>query len=271
MAHKPSDILVVCVLFGKKPEDAATFRTLLNEAEKVFIYDNSPSPLDNANLPSGWQYIHDASNPGLSFAYNKAAEYAKEQGISYILLTDQDTIFPTGSLNAYTEAIEKNPGIPLFIPKVKVDSGQFLSPVRHRHYHTHLCTTCGEGRIKLKEYAIINSGMLVSTTSFFKAGGYNTDVFLDFSDYQFIERLSRVERHAQVVDITCSQDFSNLEQNPGQKIRRFSLFCKSLRNFDSAKHADRFWIASVAVRRALSLSVSLKSIKPVGILLKSYF
>ena len=45
---------------------------------------------------------------------------------------------------------------------------------------------------------------LNGVTSFIKAGGYKEDVSLDFSDFQFIERLKRVTKNFIVLNIECS-------------------------------------------------------------------
>ena len=71
---------------------------------------------------------------------------------------------------------------------------------------------------KIKEYDIINSGMLIKVADFIKAGGYKEDVSLDFSDFQFIERLKRVTKNFIVLNIECIQDFSNNAEDKAKLI-----------------------------------------------------
>lgn len=264
-------ILIVTVIFNQKLRDTNVYKSLLNrrKAYKVFIYDNSPSDINShiGALPSGWVYTHDPSNPGLSTAYNKAARYAAANNIPWLLITDQDTIFPASALDHYRMYFEHNEEYCMFVPAVMTSTGMFLSPVRTHGYNARLSHSAPRRKIKLKDYAVINSGILVATDSFLSCGGYNEKVFLDFSDFQFIERFAAKYHTAYVMDFDILQDFSNISDPPQKKLARFSLFCRSLDGYRSLRRFGRLQLRLVMLKRALSLCLSLRSPRPLQILI----
>lgn len=264
-----ASILIVTVIFNQKLKDTNVWKTLLSKRQccHAFIYDNSPSGLNSCigNLPPGFEYIHDPSNPGLSHAYNKAAEYASAHGIEWILISDQDTIFPDSALDIYRLFFERHEKPRMFIPKVKTATGMYLSPVKSHGYIASLAKNAPEGDIKLKDYAVINSGILVTTNSFLSCGGYNEDVFLDFSDYQFIERFADKYHSAYVINLELLQNFSNISDSPEKKLARFRLFRRSLSGFQSSRRLGRLQLRFIILKRALSLCISTRSLRPLAL------
>lgn len=258
-------ILIITVVYDTSLKDSNIYKSLLENYPYVFIYDNSPEPRIPDILPDGWTYRSDPSNPGLSKAYNEGAKYARANGFDHILITDQDTLFPQNAIEIYTEALHSNPGIRMVIPHVLASADLYLSPVPLRHYMPTLKKTAPKGIINLNKYAVINSGMCVNVDAFFRAGGYNEDVFLDYSDFQFIDRFSNIYPQAAVVPLTLRQNFSALTQSKPQMLGRYKLACQSIRNFTPHRHSDKFFIAVSVIKRMLSLILITKSLKPVSI------
>ncbi len=263
-------ILIVTVIYNQKITGTNVYKTLLSEKEAVYIYDNSPAPQPVDNLPDNWIYISDTSNPGLSTAYNKAAGYASANGYDWLLISDQDTIYPPGALELYRTYIGKHQTSRMFIPKVRISDSTYLSPVKNRLYFARISPTePSSGEITLKKYAVINSGILVTTDSFISCGGYNEKVFLDFSDFQFIERFEDLYKTAYVTDIICQQDFSDKSDNSEKKMLRFEMFCLSLKEYECVKQ-NKFFIHMAVLRRAIALSVKIRSLKPIKFFICRY-
>lgn len=264
-------ILIVSIIYNEVLYESNTYRTLYHNLSDVFIIDNSEeSPNKKVPLKESWIYLEQKNNPGISKSYNIAAEYAKRKGYNWILLTDQDTTFPPDAIDVYKSAIENNPRIKMFLPKVKIMIGEFMSPVKSTHYFSRLSHYSPSGRINPKKYAIINSGLCINVDAFFEAGGYNEKVWLDFADIQFIEKFAKKYDEAYVIDLECIQSFSNEGQNINQKINRFKLFCDSIKHYEPSNRLNIFWIFCVTLKRAVSLCKQSKSIKPLSILVKYY-
>ncbi|MBD5267197.1 MAG: hypothetical protein HDS41_03265 [Bacteroides sp.] len=267
------NLLVVIILYKKDLEDSIAYQTLTKASAKSFlIYDNSPVPgktpsVHNAKI----HYVSDTSNQGLSHAYNYAADYAIKHGFDWIFISDQDTFFHDGIIREYDRAVKENPDIKLFLPHVRIAvDGKYMSPVKINRYFAKLSDSAPAGIINPGNYAIINSGMMINTAAFINAGGYNEKVWLDFADFQFIERFARKYDRAFVIDLDCIQSFSDKEDTITQKIARYKNFCSSVKHYQPIKASDRFWIFLVTLKRCASLCAQSKKLTPISIFLKEY-
>lgn len=123
-------LLFVIVIYNLDFHQSSTYQTLLLPHSDIptYIIDNSlySQIVQDSNVIF---YSHHPDNPGVSFAYNEAAKYAKENGYEWMLLLDQDTHFPNGILQEYLDCIRSRPDIHLIAPPVNVSNGRYMSPV----------------------------------------------------------------------------------------------------------------------------------------------
>lgn len=265
-------ILFVIVLYNSDYYKCNTYKTLISSQQNpnVFICDNSRNAqlIQEPNI----KYSHHPENPGLSFAYNEAAKYAQEKGYQWMLLLDQDTCFPDRILESYIHGIKSNQDIKLLAPPVCVGSGRYMSPIKLCWKFGSLSKNAPRNQIvSLHDYSPINSGICVSVDYFFKAGGYKNEVFLDYSDFQFIERLRKVSDKCFILDTEIHQEFSALVDDKDKALGRYALFCKSLKHCDKNNMVDSLGYALVVIKRCISLVVKTKSTQPFFVLYKNYF
>lgn len=270
-------ILAVIVLYGQSLYDTNTYKSLLRdniEIEALFIYDNSPFPQNSVEDfdMKRLLYFHDASNPGLSKAYNLSAKYAKENNIDWILLLDQDTTFPKNAMRYYLDAMNKySSSISLFAPKHQLQSGLFLSPVRQIHRFSTLAKhTPPEGLASFDFYVPINSGLMISVREFFNVGGYNEKVKLDFSDFQFIERFKKKNKTFCILNFVCKQNYSDEETDFYKVVKRFEIFCDCAKNCEKDDLIDKIDYFLVTLKRTCSLSFRYKSFTFFKCYIKKY-
>lgn len=267
------NILFVIVLYCTKLQDTKTYNSLVryNPEALLYVYDNSPEPQHSLHeFGVNVKYVSDVSNPGISYANNCAADYARSMGVKWMLFLDQDTLFPPGILKEYMEAIRQNPKIKLFAPPMEIKENLYMSPVKICFHCAHLAKTVPQGVQSLKEYAPINSGQLINTDAFHEVGGYNEKVPLDFCEYQFHRRLIRKYDTFFVLKTSCRQEFSDQVQNTGQKLRRYEIFCRCLKNCEKDGFFDRLAYCYVVFKRALSLVIGCGSLKPLRIFFMIY-
>lgn len=267
-------LLLVIVLYKSNLFDTNTYRTLIkhNPNFRLFVYDNSPRPMHSqTDFVGNVHYVSDTCNSGLSVAYNQGAKYAVEQGLKWMLILDQDTIFAPDVLLAYWSAVVENPLIKLVVAPMQINDNQYMSPVRVRNHSARLATKVPLGIVSSREYAPINSGMMINVDTFIKVGGYNEAVWLDHSDYQFMERFKRFYGEFYVIEVVCRQEFSDKVQSSDQKIKRFEIFCQCLKNCEKPKCGDHFSYLYIVLKRALSLVISTKRLAPITVLIKNYF
>ena len=263
------DVLFVLVLYRCNLSSSKTFQTLIKEEKlALFIYDNSPTPSDDWVKYQGMtQYVSDPSNSGLSAAYNKAANYAKLHGFKWIMLLDQDTSFTPDALDVYEKAVNEHTDIEMFVPKHILTNGKYISPTKYLFKTSYPQKKVKEGRLTFKEACPINSGILVSTKSFFEAGGYDDDVVLDFSDIRFIEKYRKHHKLFCCINVVCIQDFSINEGNPQKLMGRFNLFLKSAKACKRENLGDSMAYMFVTLKRALRLTFQTQDLS----FITSYF
>ena len=183
---------------------------------KIFVFDNTPEP---GPLPQDPRiiYCHAPDNPGISKAYNYAAEYALKNGFNFDY-----------SLSRYTDAIAAYPEIQIFAPSMVTEKNIPLSPI---NLHTLFPTAqhLAHGSYALSDYAPINSGTLIKLDAFYSCGKYNEAVFLDHSDYDFMEQAAAQGKRFVLLDARAVQDFSGDEPDKDKQFFRFVLFLKSAR------------------------------------------
>lgn len=252
-----SYIFPVIVLYRCKLSASNTYKSLLrNAAFKAFmVYDNSPQDFKQEEMPHKAVYIRDYSNCGISAAYNKAAHYAVENGYSRLLVLDQDTTFAPDTLDVYAQADSK---IPLWAPAVVSTYGVPLSPACIDHLKMK-AAKLESGLYSLHHYFPINSGMCVSLKEFFQAGGYDENVQLDFSDFQFLRRLRQQNDCFQLLPTQATQDFSNEKKELRCQKMRYGRFLKDARHCKISSRKERIQHKYSVFLHTLSLCLRFRS------------
>lgn len=260
-------VLAVIVLYNERLQCTLTYRSLLAQMKNIpiFIWDNSliaqhqMSEFKNKNII----YVHCSENKGISCAYNQAAEYAYDNNYRWIMLLDQDTTFNADYFPKLIQCLKDNKEIQCFFPVHKLQNGLYLSPVRSYFKMSRLSRDKSGGKLKFKNHAIINSGLLIDVSLFKIVGGYNEKVFLDYSDFQFIERLSKYSTEGICVDSICIQNFSNNVTDFNKLLERFKLFCLSVKGCEKNSLFDHLMYFIIVLKRGVSLTIRTRSFKPI--------
>jgi rhamnosyltransferase len=251
------DILAVLVVYRREVVASETFVSLSRSLEKLdgclelFIYDNSPLPMVKAGAEfPRWRthYRHDPTNPGVSRAYNEGFKLARRLGKRWLLLLDQDTLFPEDALSRYCLGMTEQPDVALFAPLLMA-SGRICSPCRYlagTGFHLQAVAT---GVQPFEGKAVLNSGMLVSTAAFARSGGFNERIRLDFADFAFNNRLRQQYDTFSVLPLECGHGFSGADKRDMEgALQRFSLYCEGARNSIGTLSSAVSYAAIVLVR-----------------------
>lgn len=254
------DVLAVLVLYGRTLAESVTFRSLGEELRRagarleLFVYDNSPvaSPLAEA---AEWriEYRHDPSNPGVSHAYIEGARWAVARGKRWLLLLDQDTLFPPAALGAYHKAMCQSPAIELFAPVLR-SGDRVVSPCGYRFPLGTALAQIEPGVQSLQGKSVLNSGMCVSVAAYQEVGGHDPRIGLDFSDHQFIDRFKRRYHSICVVPVECRHGFSGDQSTEvSNGLVRFHVYCRGAR-YASRGRVQRLLGAGLVAARACLLA-----------------
>lgn len=223
MTEDTLDILGIVVLYNCEISNSLTLTSLnkslivSGKVMRIIIYDNSTKEVDKSQFPllsnCIIDYVHDPTNPGVSKAYNHASLNCKRQGIEWMLLLDQDTIFPENSIKNFCDGIMKFSNEVLFAPILYVDE-KILSPNVSVFKKSFTLNKIFFGINSLSFRNFFNSGLLIKNDAFVKVGGYNEKTGLYFSDYSFVSRLKRYYNTYVLINVKCSHDMnSNKETN----------------------------------------------------------
>lgn len=270
-------ILPIIVLFKRNLEDSESINSLLNsndknEIKELFVYNNSPEVVD---VPDSYRgipvhFINDYKNSGVSKAYNEGIKYAKSMHYTYVLLLDQDTTLPEKTLNTYIKYARENKTINLFCPVLKTSSGAICSPLRYKLHRGFPVKEITEGEYPLNDFSPINSGMLINVDAAIECGGYNEDVFLDFSDFQFIERFKTANNRFYVIPLILEQDFSGDETDTNKLLIRFAIYCRCAKRCVRENINDDAVYFFMVLARAMKLIIKTKSFAFIFSFYKNY-
>lgn len=220
-------ILPVVVIYNEDFLRSNVYLSLLKYYPniEVVLYENSTRPI-NSKYSNRVIYFYDENNGGVSAGYNYASMIAKDRSdIEALLLLDQDTIFSSDYISRLEEELDRN-NLDIFVPQVLFDGDKPFSPVSYSGFSCRP-VSIGSGVYKLSQYIPINSGSCVRLNRFLEINGYNTQIKLDFADFDFFTRLSRVSNYFCVVDSIAKQNFSNNESNYLKLKNRFVQYIQS--------------------------------------------
>ncbi len=259
------DLWIMLVIYKTKINESPAYQSLtagVRHYEKpvsLFIYDNSPQPQQLLIDPC-WNadYQHDPFNPGVSKAYNEGFKKAKAQNKKWLLLADQDTVFPADVFEKYMNSTIKYPGQDLISPIIK-DASSLISPFRFAYGRGDSITNVSPGVYSMRDYKFINSGLLVSVTLYDRSGGYDERFPLDFSDLVFIERARKFASEFVVMDAHCTQSLSSSEKSIEKTLSRFVFFVKASKKYGQL-YGSLFLLSVTLFLRAIKLCYRFRSL-----------
>lgn len=264
-------IYVVIVLYKIDLLKAQSFKTLIEPhgIEEYLVYDNSPKAgyTDISKLGNSVTYVNDTNNSGLSAAYNKGAEIARQLGYSHVLLLDQDTHFEASVWQEYLNHLDY-PGI--VAPMMRTTTGADFSPVNISGLFTRAAHGLSSAEYSLTSYAVVNSGCCIPVDLFFKAGGYADKVRLDFADFQFQLRMRRVQPRFLLLNTVAIQDFSNDCRELSKVKARYNLYLESASHYVADGTYTRLQHICDVVKHTLSLTVRMRSLSFVRSFITNY-
>jgi GT2 family glycosyltransferase len=259
-------ILAVIVLYKRQPKQSQTINSLAAILERnpallrtirIFIWDNSPNPVEVLDLPFPCDYQHGRGNVGTSGAYNHAMVFAEGIGCPWLLLFDQDTTLSDEFLPRmldYSYQVQDNPDVGSVVPFV-YSHGQPVSPRVLGRFNRNLQLPLGfHGILRKKAYAI-NSTAMLRTAVLREIGGYSEEFWLDLSDVYAFLAMSRKGRYIFVAaDLVVQHSLSGMDYDREMTTDRY-------RNFLAAESAYVDLYTSAPERAAQLLRLLLRTFR----------
>lgn len=274
-----NSILVVVVLYKCRIDESDSIKTLAASIHHgawncidLMIYDNSPEYNDSNiyNDPTfRIHYVPDKNNSGVSRAYNIGADLGQRMKKEYILLLDQDTEV---SLSYCSELSKMKSKYPLIVPKL-ICRGLIISPCRYKWGRgTYLnVEDCVRGINSLKNRNFLNSGSLISISLFKRVGGFDENIPLYFSDFNFFNRLKRIHSTFFLLESTFHHNMaSNDESNMKQFVKRFEMYCDGAYRCYKSNLGISLMVLNVLLR-AFKLTIKYRTFYFIQIALRRFF
>lgn len=208
---RSSSVIAIIVSYNGEEKTRETTQALLPQVDSVLIVDNgsdaqSMRTLDELEKDERVAIIRLGGNRGIGYALNAGLLHAQEQGFSWVLTMDQDSVAAPGMVGAMLAAHARDTGALCLSPNL-VLHGEAKAAVQ-------------AGTVK---YAI-TSGNLVSMDIYRSVGNYNEDYFIDCIDIEFSLRV----RHAgfsitKVADAVLYHELGAAHQVPKLFKRYYTL------------------------------------------------
>jgi len=242
--------MVVLVIYKMKLEESPAFLSLTkalqfsNQSTALFIYDNSPHS-QICDQYKNWKivYRHNATNPGVSKAYNEGFALAKSENKEWMLLVDQDTHFEKDLFLKYEASVKRNSQEKIFVPILR-DTKGVVSPFVFKFGRGIRLRRIEPNQHLLSQKKFINSGLLITSGVFEQVEGYDEKFKLDFSDMMFIQKLSTKIPSFWVVDSQCTHSLSSSKRSSLEEtLSRFELYSRATNDFHAlVKNSGvKFW------------------------------
>lgn len=203
-------IYIVIVLYKQNWQGIPSHTCLEDLVRKdevtLLIYDNSPVKQENPFfLENHVTYVHDASNPGLAVAYNKALKAAKD--FDWLVLLDQDTAVTPAYFEEINNATPDEQVVAL-VPLI-FSGKQQISPVYSEEY---IGKTAKHPHVGVHAQVMaINSASVLQISFLKEIGGFNQDFPLDFLDHWLYWRIDQEGKKVQVLTTKLEHDLSVLD------------------------------------------------------------
>ena len=223
------------VLFN--PENIDRLKILLNKLEqqfdKVYIFNNG----DDISLSINFNkihYINKKENMGIAFALNTIMEYAKNDGYSWVVSMDQDSLIPDGLIDGFVSAIKTYEKIGIVCPQV-VDKRRIFSDIKKNKNH------------EFVDFCI-TSASCTSIEAWEMCGKYDEWMFIDLVDNDFCKRLTITGyKILQLNEWVLDQEFGKIvPKNKKKQIFWFKI-SKLFRNENIAKLSYKKYVSPMRV------------------------
>ena len=185
--------MIAGILVSYEPEPQTlrdTFASLLCQVDHLFLVDNGssddPAALLTVTDEERLTIIRLDENLGIAAAQNAGIASAKALGAEFVVLSDQDTVYPPGAISRLLDVFERWPQaaavVPLFNDVNKSASDGFI--LENSLFFSSTRVTRGEHSL----LQAIASGKLIRLSTLEEVGAMDEDLFIDWVDLEWCWR-----------------------------------------------------------------------------------
>lgn len=164
----------------------ANLNNTVSQVDAVFIFDNGSNNVDTMIQMAASEFTHvyvqkESSNRGIAYGLNRLLMIAKQHSYNHMLLLDQDSVPSIGMCDELERHLQGKVALacPFILDRnrMTIEEWESLSfPPLEQLTHA-------------AKYGAITSGSMVDISAALTVGGFDNDLFIDFVDFDFNERL----------------------------------------------------------------------------------
>jgi hypothetical protein len=185
-------------------------RGLSSPLAGLLVYDNSTTPrtAETARI-KGCVYMHNPRNGGTAAAYTQAAAVAREAGVQWLLLLDQDTRVTEGFLEAVAGALgrSRNNRLDALVPWV-VQDGVPVSPATISRLGTIRPLAGGAAAQPARPLTAIASGSVIRVATLEAMMPFPGALWLDYVDHWIFLQIHGRGGMVEVLNCELEHDLS---------------------------------------------------------------
>jgi rhamnosyltransferase len=166
-----------------------TINSLVKQVDCIIIIDNGDT-LFSLAPSNNLIFINLGENKGIAYAQNRGIEKALGLGARFIILSDQDTIYPEKYIdnNLFIYNLLHSKKIAALVPVYYDAEKKMKSPIML----TKFSCTCNYSKQYMKTAQAISSGSFIITDSLKEIGFMDEKLFIDYVDFEWCWRATRL-------------------------------------------------------------------------------
>lgn len=180
------NVCCVCVTYNAKIEEVRAIYNSLNDQIAEFIVVDNSEQNDSSNVQKfPGKAIRLGRNIGIAAAQNIGIAEALSLGYEYVLLTDQDTLYPPEFVKKMLTGFQYDASVGVVVPDVLDSTKGVLQGFTRKNSKTFSRSRLDKVETVLHANA---SGMLIKRDCFMKAGLMQEKFFIDWVDFEWCWR-----------------------------------------------------------------------------------
>ncbi len=183
-----NSICAIIVSYNCDEQILLGINSIKNQVDHVLIIDNGSNnksiELLKQTANDQVEIIYNINNMGIAYALNQGVKYAQNNGFTWIVTLDQDSIATKAMienmLNVYDSLSDNQKLKVLSLVPVHIEENAYVEKQNHG------------SSVKFEEVVTeITSGNLIKTLTFDKVGYFDEKLFIDCVDHEFCLRISK--------------------------------------------------------------------------------
>ncbi|WP_295799634.1 glycosyltransferase family 2 protein [uncultured Treponema sp.] len=180
------NVSAVIITFNPNINDLQKLlQSLVPQVEKIIIVDNGSGNIASFSLSKNIELIKLCENKGIALATNVGLKRAIELNADFIIISDQDSVFPCDYVKNFFQIYSKNydKDIAAYTPVFYEKNSDSIKPVYIKKFG--FIVKQQQKNATKFVYQSIASGMIINTAALHFVGFMNENLFIDSVDFEW--------------------------------------------------------------------------------------